>query len=163
MVSCGTSVVVAGASELSVPVAGIVTFPLSRGVSVHAGPTQAGGDALRWWSRVSGSPIEDVVAEAAKSSPGAGGVVFTPHLMGERAPLWDSDVRGSSSASVQAPRGRTWLGPCSKASPCPRGKSLWVDVYEPLYRACAASYGALAGVHVELSGWRGSTRAVLDA
>jgi xylulokinase len=95
MVSCGTSVVVAGASELSVPVAGIVTFPLSRGVSVHAGPTQAGGDALRWWSRVSGSPIEDVVAEAAKSSPGAGGVVFTPHLMGERAPLWDSDVRGS--------------------------------------------------------------------
>jgi xylulokinase len=243
MVSCGTSVVVAGASELSVPVAGIVTFPPSRGVFVHAGPTQAGGDALRWWSRVSGLPIEDVLAEAAKSSPGANGLVFTPHLMGERAPLWDSDVRGSffglSSDTTGSDLARAVLegvamsarqivGPVEEACGGPlesitlsgggARSDLWaqvfadvlrrpverlavldsavlgaallggvgaglhpdietaareavavervfvpgVDVYEPLYRAYTVSYGALAGVHAELSGWRGNVRAVLE-
>jgi xylulokinase len=95
MVSCGTSLVVAGSSGRHVPTAGVVSFPPVRNVSVHAGPTQAGGDALRWWSAAAGIAIEDVVAEAELSAPGSAGVVFTPHLMGERAPLWDSLVRGS--------------------------------------------------------------------
>ncbi|WP_158884770.1 xylulokinase [Amycolatopsis anabasis] len=92
MVSCGTSVVVAGASEQRNPTGGVITFPPMGGVFIHAGPTQAGGDALRWWSRVCGMSIDEVVAESAGVPSG---VVFTPHLLGERAPLWDSDVRGS--------------------------------------------------------------------
>ncbi|MBB5152593.1 xylulokinase [Saccharopolyspora phatthalungensis] len=92
MVSCGTSLVVAGASRESIPVGEVVTFPPRNGLFVHAGPTQAAGDALRWWGQVSGMTIEEALASAATGSPG---VVFTPHLMGERAPLWDSDVRGS--------------------------------------------------------------------
>jgi xylulokinase len=198
---------------------------------------------LRWWSRVSGLPIEDVLAEAAKSSPGANGLVFTPHLMGERAPLWDSDVRGSffglSSDTTGSDLARAVLegvamsarqivGPVEEACGGPlesitlsgggARSDLWaqvfadvlrrpverlavldsavlgaallggvgaglhpdietaareavavervfvpgVDVYEPLYRAYAVSYGALAGVHAELSGWRGNVRAVLE-
>jgi xylulokinase len=92
MVSCGTSLVVAGAAEHAVPVSGIVTFPPRNGLFVHAGPTQAAGDAVRWWSQVAGLGIPDVFASAAAGTPG---VIFTPHLMGERAPLWDSDVRAS--------------------------------------------------------------------
>jgi xylulokinase len=91
MVSCGTSLVVAGASHESMPVREVVTFPPRHGLFVHAGPTQAAGDALRWWSQVAGMSVEEVLAAAATGAPG---VVFTPHLMGERAPLWDSDIRG---------------------------------------------------------------------
>lgn len=32
--------------------------------------------------------------EAAKSSPGSNGLIFLPYLLGERAPRWDSDIRG---------------------------------------------------------------------
>jgi xylulokinase len=110
MVSCGTSLVVAGASNESLPAPGIVTFPPRDGLFVHAGPTQAAGDAVRWWSQVTGLTIEDVFASAADGAPG---VIFTPYLMGERAPLWDSEVRGSffglSSATSQADMSRAVL------------------------------------------------------
>ncbi|QIQ06882.1 xylulose kinase [Streptomyces liangshanensis] len=95
MVTCGTSLIVAGSSSRHVPTPGVVSFPPVDGVHVHAGPTQAGGDALRWWSRTAGLTVEEAVAEAATSPPGSSGVVFTPYLMGERAPLWDAEVRGS--------------------------------------------------------------------
>lgn len=110
MVSCGTSLVVAGASAESVPTPEVVSFPPKDGLFVHAGPTQAAGDALRWWCGVSGLGIEEVLASAAAGEPG---VIFTPHLMGERAPLWDSEVRGSffglDSATTQADLSRAVL------------------------------------------------------
>ncbi|KZM73407.1 xylulokinase [Nocardia terpenica] len=92
MICCGTSLVVAGAAESAHPAGGIVSFPPRRGLHVHAGPTQAGGDAVRWWSQVSGLSLAEVFESAAEGSPG---VVFTPYLSGERAPLWDADVRAS--------------------------------------------------------------------
>nr|WP_225955164.1 FGGY-family carbohydrate kinase [Kibdelosporangium phytohabitans] len=110
MVLCGTSLVVAGASAASATAAGIVTFPPYDGVSVHAGPTQAAGDAVRWWSQVSGLDIPSVFTSAES---GSSGVVFTPYLMGERAPLWDSSARatflGLSSATSQADMSRAVL------------------------------------------------------
>jgi xylulokinase len=95
MVSCGTSLVVAGVSPRAVPTRGIATFPPRDGYYVHAGPTQAAGAALSWWSRVCGCSVDEVLAEAATVPPGSSGLVFTPHLMGERAPLWDARVRAS--------------------------------------------------------------------
>jgi xylulokinase len=95
LLSCGTSLIVAGASRQTHPNRGVVTFPATHGLYVHAGPTQAGGDALTWWSRARSTTVPDTVAAAATASPGASGVVFTPHLLGERAPLWDSAVRGA--------------------------------------------------------------------
>lgn len=103
MISCGTSLVVAGAAEQAHPAGGIVTFPPRGGLYVHAGPTQAGGDAVRWWSQVSGLSLAEVFESAAAGAPG---VLFTPYLSGERAPLWDADVRASflglSSATTTA-------------------------------------------------------------
>jgi xylulokinase len=60
------------------------------------GPTQAGGDTLRWFSQgffpeISGSQFPAVIEQAARAvQPGADGVVFLPYLSGERAPIWDS-------------------------------------------------------------------------
>ena len=110
LISCGTSLVVAGASAESVPTPGIVTFPPHEGVFVHAGPTQAAGDAVRWWAHAGGRTIDEVFASAAGGTPG---VVFTPYLSGERAPLWDPEVRGSflglSTATTQADLARAVL------------------------------------------------------
>lgn len=101
-VAPGDAVLVAGTSEIAAivsdrarPTAGVITFPPHDGLTVHAGPTQAGGDALRWWVDVRGTSFDEVLTQAATAAPGAGGVVFAPHLLGERAPLWDPAVRAS--------------------------------------------------------------------
>lgn len=42
-----------------------------------------------------GENVYDLLGKtAAKAQPGAGGVIFLPHLMGERAPLWDPSAKG---------------------------------------------------------------------
>lgn len=110
MISCGTSLVVAGASNQGTAQKGIVTFPPRGDLFVHAGPTQAAGEAVRWWAQASGQTVPDVFATAAD---GEAGIVFTPYLQGERAPLWDADVRGSflglSSSATRADLSRAVL------------------------------------------------------
>ena len=57
-----------------------------------AGLISTTGKALEWFARIAqddGSLWE----RAARSAPGAGGVLFLPYLAGERTPLWRSDVR----------------------------------------------------------------------
>lgn len=136
MVSCGTSLVVAGASAEAVPTPEVVTFPPKDGLFVHAGPTQAAGDALRWWCRASGLDVQQVLALAGAGEPG---VVFTPHLMGERAPLWDSEVRGSffglSSATSQADLSRAVLQGVAMSAR---------HVLDPVERACGFALPSLA-------------------
>jgi xylulokinase len=114
MISCGTSLVVAGATTgPAARTSRILSLPPLWKAHLHAGPTQAAGDALRWWSQVRGASIESVLREAQGVQAGSSGVVFTPHLMGQRAPLWDADVRGSflglSSATSGAEMSRAVL------------------------------------------------------
>lgn len=61
------------------------------------------GAALQWFRDQLYAPraIQDpqavyaaMTAEAEASPPGANGVIFLPHLMGERAPIWDPHARG---------------------------------------------------------------------
>jgi xylulokinase len=40
-------------------------------------------------------PYTYVTAPAESASPGSGGLVFLPYLMGEQAPIWDLDARGA--------------------------------------------------------------------
>lgn len=94
MLVVGTSVIVAALGRGGTSGPGVVNFAPYLGRQVHAGPTQSGGDSLRWWAAASGHSIADVLAAAATARAGSGGVVFAPHLMGERAPLWDDEVRG---------------------------------------------------------------------
>jgi xylulokinase len=67
-------------------------------------PTNATGEALSWFRRVTGltgttgpdgRPVYEYLEGLASSAAaGSGGLIFYPYLMGERAPLWDSNMRG---------------------------------------------------------------------
>ncbi|CAN5415015.1 FGGY-family carbohydrate kinase [soil metagenome] len=94
MVILGTSAIVGMVGVGGTAGSGVVNFSPYRGRQVHAGPTQSGGDSVRWWAQLTGRAVSEVFAAAATAQPGSGGVVFAPHLLGERAPLWDSAVRG---------------------------------------------------------------------
>jgi xylulokinase len=91
----GTSEILALFSRERHPAPGIVSFLEVDGLHLHAGPTQAGGAALEWFAALAGLSMTELLARAATAPPGAGGLIFMPHLLGERAPLWDSDMRGA--------------------------------------------------------------------
>lgn len=98
VVEGGQGVEISGTSEIVGLMArhpgsaeGVISFPPVRGRFLHAGPTQAGGDALRWIAAILGFGVDEALARAAVATPQP--LVFLPHLAGERAPLWNSDAR----------------------------------------------------------------------
>ncbi len=59
--------------------------------------TVASGASLNWIRGVI-APAADytaLVETVSTSAPGAGGVIFVPHMMGERSPIWDTASRGT--------------------------------------------------------------------
>jgi xylulokinase len=95
MYMSGTSEILAIAGNRRVSAKGVVTFPEVEGMVVHAGPTQSGGDSLRWWAGVANISPLDVPRLAEQAGRHDRPVLFLPHLEGERAPLWDSSLRGA--------------------------------------------------------------------
>jgi xylulokinase len=70
---------------------------------VLIGAMSTSGAAFQWFGRElfgqagvepDQGPYQEMTAAASASPPGANGVVFLPHMMGERAPLWDPQARG---------------------------------------------------------------------
>jgi len=66
------------------------------------GVTQGAGLSLRWFRDQFGAgkedgrdPYERLAEEAAKTPPGADGLLWTPYLMGERTPHLDPNARGA--------------------------------------------------------------------
>jgi len=71
------------------------------------GATATLGAGLKWYKEVLGQaeasqaekngidPYVDIEKEAAKAPPGAGGLIFIPHLMGERAVKHNPDAKGT--------------------------------------------------------------------
>jgi xylulokinase len=91
----GTSEVIALISAARTGEPGVVTFPDWRGITLHAGPTQAGGASLDWACRLLGRTPADLSALAASAQITPRSPLFLPHLEGERAPLWDAASRGA--------------------------------------------------------------------
>jgi len=91
----GTSEILALAGSERIGAPGIVTFATIEGLVVNAGPTQSGADSLRWWAATAGVEPGDIPALAEKASRADRPILFLPHLEGERAPLWDSEIRGA--------------------------------------------------------------------
>jgi len=90
----GTSEVLGIVASAVHPTPGVVVFPELEGIRLHAGPTQSGGAAVAWFcalSRQTPAMMEAGVAcrPRARMTP-----LFLPHLQGERAPLWNPDLRG---------------------------------------------------------------------
>ncbi|MDY5220321.1 MAG: FGGY family carbohydrate kinase [Eubacteriales bacterium] len=87
---------------------GISFFPPVRATAdvpiLLYGPTNATGENVRWFRRIcglEGEALEDgtpvyqyLEGLAREASAGCGGLYYYPYLMGERAPLWNNDVRG---------------------------------------------------------------------
>lgn len=79
---------------------------------VAAASCMQAGAAVEWLRQVFHAGLdaheayEQIAALASQSRPGAGGVIFTPWLAGERAPFLDTNARacfvGISSATSQA-------------------------------------------------------------
>jgi sugar (pentulose or hexulose) kinase len=73
-------------------------FDASTGLHIVGGSNNLGGGLIEWARQCfyagDESAYQDMEVEAAESGLGAGGLIFLPWLLGERAPLWDQDARG---------------------------------------------------------------------
>lgn len=90
----GTSEIIAAVSNEQHSAAGVIAFPPIPGWYLHAGPTQLGGDAANWFAELIGASIPEFFELAAQRGNSAEPIIFLPHIMGERAPLWDSRAKG---------------------------------------------------------------------
>lgn len=85
----------------------IFCYALTEDCWVIGGPVNNGGIVLRWIrdelataetetaKRLGMDPYEVLTRIASRVGPGADGLMFLPYLAGERAPLWNADVRGA--------------------------------------------------------------------
>lgn len=90
----GTSEILGLVSNTRIPTPGVIAFAECEGITLHAGPTQSGGASAQWVARLLNVSVSDLDQLAAKADL-AHVPLFLPHLEGERAPLWDSDAKGS--------------------------------------------------------------------
>lgn len=99
--------------SLSIGTSGVIFAPCDRPIPdpqgrVHLfchvdggyhllGVTLAAGGSLRWYrdTFAPNVPYSDLMDMAERSLPGARGVLFLPHLSGERSPHLDPDTRGA--------------------------------------------------------------------
>jgi xylulokinase len=91
----GTSEIPGVISSTVRPAEGALVFPPHMGLTLHAAPTQSGGASLAWLCRLFDTDPATLMAEVAALPPGGPGLLFLPHLSGERAPLWDASARGT--------------------------------------------------------------------
>jgi xylulokinase len=115
----GMGIVKPGAVSATIGTSGVVFAATSRPVlepkgRIHTfchaipgrwhvmGVTQGAGLSLRWFRDQFGAsnedgrdPYERLTEEAAKTPPGADGLLWAPYLMGERTPHLDPNVRGA--------------------------------------------------------------------
>lgn len=72
-------------------------YSFTNSLSLIGGPTNNGGIVLQWLKETIGSNESyDSMNELASVVPaGAEGLLFLPYLNGERAPMWNSKMRGT--------------------------------------------------------------------
>ena len=91
----GTSEILGISSRTVVPTQGAIVFPEVDGLRLHAAPTQNGGDAKLWFSQVTGITLEVMSAMVSQTKRSSSTPLFLPQLEGERAPYWNSELRGA--------------------------------------------------------------------
>lgn len=91
----GTSEILGISSTKIIPTPGAIVFPETHGLRVHAAPTQNGGDAKVWFTQASGITMDEMSAMVSGTTRNAATPLFLPQLEGERAPLWNSDLRAA--------------------------------------------------------------------
>jgi xylulokinase len=97
MLSWGTT------ANVSVPVdrrpstlpPGLVATAGALGGWLLEGGLSAAGSLLTWLGQITGRGVDTLMAEAARTAPGARGVTATPWLGGARAPWWRDEARAA--------------------------------------------------------------------
>lgn len=68
-----------------------------NGLYLAGGSNNLGGGVIEWVKQLlyrdDADPYRAMERDAADAPPGAAGIVFLPYLLGERAPIWDSNAR----------------------------------------------------------------------
>jgi xylulokinase len=91
----GTSEILGISSREVVPTPGAIVFPECEGIRLHAAPTQSGGDAKMWFANASDLSL-DAMSDLVGARPRTAATpLFLPQLQGERAPLWDAELRAA--------------------------------------------------------------------
>ncbi|WP_434052204.1 MAG: FGGY-family carbohydrate kinase [Roseibium sp.] len=90
----GTSEILGLSSHTVTHEPGVVVFAEAQGQRLHAGPTQSGGASQQWFCDVAGIAIP-VMAKLVEDNPLSRAPLFLPQLAGERAPVWNADLRGA--------------------------------------------------------------------
>ncbi len=67
------------------------------GAYYSMGVTLAAGNSLNWYKETFGKGLSfnELLSEVYTVSPGSEGLLFTPYIVGERTPHFDSKIRGS--------------------------------------------------------------------
>ena len=78
----------------------VYTTPFHQGgYNIIGGSNNLGGGLIEWVKQCyytkEESPYEVMEKEAAESDIGARGIIFLPYLLGERAPIWNDNARGT--------------------------------------------------------------------
>jgi len=89
----GTSEILGISSTTVVPTPGVVVFAPNDGIVIHAAPTQSGGDAKKWFGSINALSPEQMSELVGQTPRTDTTPLFLPQLEGERAPLWDADLR----------------------------------------------------------------------
>lgn len=97
----GTVTVFRAAAErkVKIPLTKIQQLPYFEGhMNIVGGSNNLGGGLIEWvkqcYYQNEAFPYELMERDAGEAELGAGGVIFLPYLLGERAPIWDYNARG---------------------------------------------------------------------
>ncbi|MCM1230991.1 MAG: FGGY-family carbohydrate kinase [Ruminococcus flavefaciens] len=85
--------------KIQIPLTKIQQIPyFEGGMNIVGGSNNLGGGLIEWvkqcYYQNEALPYELMEKDAGDAALGAGGVVFLPYLLGERAPIWDYNARG---------------------------------------------------------------------
>ncbi|MGC3948634.1 MAG: gluconokinase [Chryseolinea sp.] len=80
----------------------IFNYKLFDDLFISGGPINNGGIVLKWYAEkflqrtlASEADYEKLLEAISDTEPGANGLIFLPYLLGERAPIWNSEASGS--------------------------------------------------------------------
>src|SRR5688572_19328238 len=116
MANLGSFAVTPGVAALTIGTSGAIrvantkptiNFPamtfnylLTKDLFISGGPINNGGVVLKWYIEIflqkkfNASEFDAFLDEMKNIKPGADGLIFIPYLLGERAPVWNSDASG---------------------------------------------------------------------
>lgn len=76
-------------------------YRLDNDTFICGGPTNNGGFVLKWYAESflgkklsAASDYQDLLDKIKLTRAGADGLIFLPYILGERAPIWNSEARG---------------------------------------------------------------------